>query len=62
MAYPCLYLPRGPSTQIPYNVDNLSPFSSFGPLRDGRIKPDIIAPGGNIESAKSDGKIAGGGC
>jgi hypothetical protein len=25
--------------------DNLSPFSSVGPTRDGRRKPDIIAPG-----------------
>ena len=31
--------------------DNIAEFSSFGPTQDGRIKPDIIAPGQLIESA-----------
>jgi hypothetical protein len=26
--------------------DDLASFSSFGPTADGRIKPDIVAPGG----------------
>ncbi len=31
----------------------LAPFSSRGPTKDGRIKPDIVAPGTNILGAKS---------
>lgn len=31
----------------------IAPFSSKGPSADGRVKPDIIAPGHNIISAKS---------
>lgn len=29
----------------------LAPFSSIGPTRDGRIKPDVVAPGDALESA-----------
>jgi subtilisin family serine protease len=32
---------------------NLTPFSSRGPMRDGRIKPDISAPGMTITTASS---------
>lgn len=35
------------------NVDGLAMFSSRGPTRDGRTKPDIVAPGTNILSVKS---------
>lgn len=31
----------------------LAPFSSRGPTKDGRIKPDVVAPGTNILGAKS---------
>lgn len=31
-------------------------FSCTGPTTDGRIKPDILAPGVNIESAGSSGR------
>lgn len=34
-------------------LDYVSPFSSSGPSVDGRIKPDIVAPGYVIYSAKS---------
>ncbi len=34
-------------------VGALSPFSSPGPTRDGRIKPDLCAPGQMIASARS---------
>ena len=35
------------------SLDALSSFSSFGPTRDGRIKPDIVAPGSFIWSTRS---------
>ncbi|MFQ5883737.1 MAG: S8 family serine peptidase, partial [Thermoplasmata archaeon] len=34
--------------------DLISGFSSRGPLDDGRIKPDVVAPGTNIRSANND--------
>jgi len=35
------------------SVDDISTFSSMGPTRDGRMKPDIAAPGSLIYSARS---------
>ena len=35
------------------NPEGMSAFSNRGPTNDGRIKPDIVAPGGWILSAKS---------
>ncbi len=35
------------------NIGDISSFSSLGPTRDGRRKPDIAAPGAYIYSAKS---------
>lgn len=37
------------SSTDPY--DNIAAFSSFGPSFDGRIKPDLVAPGENIRSS-----------
>ena len=37
-----------------FNQDNLASFSSLGPCSDGRIKPDVVAPGQDIHSAFSD--------
>lgn len=37
-----------------FNVDQKSWFSSPGPTRDGRTKPDIYAPGAWISSSRSD--------
>ena len=34
--------------------DNIAEFSSFGPTIDGRLKPDLVAPGERIRSASSD--------
>jgi len=34
-------------------IGDISPFSSRGPTRDGRIKPDVMAPGEVIASAMS---------
>lgn len=39
---------RGPSSVV------MSDFSSFGPADDGRIKPDLVAPGVQITSAYSE--------
>ncbi|TBA52714.1 S8 family serine peptidase [Rhizobium ruizarguesonis] len=33
--------------------DQLAPFSSRGPTRDGRIKPDVVAPGTYVLSTRS---------
>jgi len=35
------------------SIGDVSTFSSLGPTRDGRIKPDVTAPGGLIYSARS---------
>ncbi|WP_299493057.1 S8 family serine peptidase [Acaryochloris sp. IP29b_bin.137] len=35
------------------NVDGMAAFSSRGPTDDGRIKPDVVAPGTNVLSARS---------
>ena len=34
-------------------VGEISSFSSIGPTRDGRVKPDVVAPGEAIASARS---------
>jgi subtilisin-like proprotein convertase family protein len=36
-----------------HNADNLAGFSSRGPTSDGRIKPDIVAPGVHIQGPAS---------
>lgn len=36
---------------------NMASFSARGPTLDGRLKPDIVAPGASIESARSNGAI-----
>ncbi|MGY4707332.1 S8 family serine peptidase [Candidatus Bipolaricaulota sp. J31] len=36
-----------------YRLWELAPFSSHGPTRDGRLKPDLVAPGAWILSARS---------
>jgi hypothetical protein len=41
------------------NIDTISTFSSRGPAVDGRIKPDITAPGDQIASTRND---TGGSC
>ncbi|AGH95244.1 S8 family serine peptidase [Pseudobdellovibrio exovorus] len=46
------------SGKISDNVDGIAMFSSRGPTNDGRIKPDIVAPGTNILSVRSQEKTA----
>jgi hypothetical protein len=42
------------ATDLPSNnPDGMAAFSSRGPTDDGRVKPDIVAPGTNIVSDKS---------
>jgi len=41
------------------NADGMSAFSSRGPCDDSRIKPDIVAPGSNIISVRSQDSSAG---
>lgn len=41
------------------NADDIAAFSSRGPTRDGRIKPDLVAPGTNILSARSQVLVSG---
>ncbi len=41
------------------NASGLAAFSSRGPTDDGRIKPEVVAPGTNIVSVRSRGSGAG---
>jgi subtilisin family serine protease len=43
----------GKQHQFGFKLEDLAPFSSPGPLRNGRQKPDVTAPGAVIESALS---------
>ncbi|KAJ6011673.1 hypothetical protein N7451_003085 [Penicillium sp. IBT 35674x] len=42
-----------PNGLVQGNPDNISGFSSRGPTKEGRIKPDVVAPGGMILSTAS---------
>ena len=46
------------------NINDVADFSSGGPTADGRIKPDIVAPGTHVQGARSQdrGYTAGGVC
>lgn len=46
------------SDHISDNAAGLAAFSSRGPSRDGRVKPDITAPGTNVLSARSHHRSA----
>jgi subtilisin family serine protease len=43
----------GTTTTIPGTVGERASFSGIGPTRDGRIKPDVAAPGNSVGSSKS---------
>ncbi|KXZ46205.1 hypothetical protein GPECTOR_46g274 [Gonium pectorale] len=45
---------------VPASVNAVMYTSSYGPVADGRIKPDIIAPGTDIVSAGAGGVITAG--
>jgi subtilisin family serine protease len=40
-------------TDPSFVIDDIAPFSSVGPTRDNRVKPDIAAPGMGIASTKA---------
>ncbi|CAM9966840.1 unnamed protein product [Scytosiphon promiscuus] len=44
-----------PSTLNQADMNTVAFFSSYGPTLDGRIKPDVVAPGDQVFSAWSDG-------
>jgi subtilisin family serine protease len=37
--------------------EDIASFSSFGPTKDGRIKPDIVAPGELVSASSSDAGV-----
>jgi serine protease AprX len=41
------------SDSLSNNVNGIAAFSSRGPAKDGRLKPEIVAPGTNIVSTRS---------
>lgn len=43
----------GAAGHVSDNIDGLAAFSSRGPVDDGRIKPDVVAPGTNVLSVRS---------
>jgi hypothetical protein len=44
------------------SADSMASFSSCGPTKDGRIKPEITVPGSNIVSARNDNSITSNNC
>ncbi|MGE5601980.1 MAG: S8 family serine peptidase, partial [Nitrososphaerales archaeon] len=49
------------STDMPSdNGNDIAAFSSRGPTRDGRVKPDLLAPGTNVLSTRSSALTGGG--
>lgn len=47
------WAPYSSPTESAALVGKMAPLSSIGPTRDGRIKPDIAAPGFNIAAARA---------
>jgi hypothetical protein len=52
-------LPLAPDASASaHSISKLAAFSSRGPAADGRVKPDILAPGFPVVSARSDGNLS----
>jgi subtilisin family serine protease len=45
-----------------YNKNNMASFSSRGPTFDGRLKPEVVAPGSYIISTHGDGDLTSNNC
>lgn len=45
--------PTGPATTDPADIDTVAWFSSRGPTLDGRVKPEVVAPGDQVSPARS---------
>jgi serine protease AprX len=58
----CWSYPANPTRddRLSDDREELAAFSSRGPLEDGRIKPDVVAPGTNILSVRSSQATGGG--
>ncbi len=53
----------GPYASNARNIESvLPPFSSKGPTSDGRVKPDVLAPGEFTQSVASDGDLGSNNC
>ena len=50
------------ATQNDVNSPDLAGFSGRGPTTDGRIKPDVCAPGQGVRSARSSAASTTGNC
>ncbi|KXZ46203.1 hypothetical protein GPECTOR_46g272 [Gonium pectorale] len=50
------------SELVGLGVGSVHPSSSYGPMADGRIKPDIVAPGTDVVSAGANGAITANTC
>ena len=46
---------RGSVTRLKYDYQSTAGLSSLGPAMDGRLKPDVVAPGYYINAARSHG-------
>lgn len=44
------------------SANSMASFSSCGPTKDGRIKPEVTVPGSNIVSARNDGNVGTNNC
>lgn len=44
------------------SANSMASFSSCGPTKDGRIKPEITVPGSSIVSARNDGNVTTNNC
>lgn len=55
--YICLFTVWGtPSTSTEQaDIDTVAYFSSSGPTRDGRIKPELVAPGDQVQRRHDNG-------
>lgn len=43
-------------------AESMASFSSNGPVQDGRLKPDLLAPGAGINSSRNDSNISSFNC